>query len=97
MVFRGRSTLSTRKDLIVLMSLPLLLPLMFSQRTTKQCQRRFGVQNEERALIAASATIINNRNAKRGLGVVTFMHLYSDSQCESITVLIKVHCIIVKN
>lgn len=33
MVFRGRSTLSTRRDLIVLMSLPLLLPLGFSTET----------------------------------------------------------------
>lgn len=35
MVFRGRSTLSTRRDLIVLMSLPLLLPLEFGPGTTR--------------------------------------------------------------
>lgn len=33
MVFSGRSTLSTRRDLMVLMSLPLLLPLEVKQRT----------------------------------------------------------------
>lgn len=34
-VFSGRSTLSTRRDLIVLMSLPLLLPLEAKQRTRR--------------------------------------------------------------